>query len=72
MDRAAYHRTVRKPYTNGDNLPVKIKIIKVKLSAKSAVHHLHGEKHTIQQNKVKKIKEVGVGTGRRRAPNVKC
>jgi len=54
MDRAAYHRTVRKPYTYGDSLPVKIKIIKVKLSAKSAIHHLHSENYTTQHGQVTK------------------
>jgi hypothetical protein len=58
MDRAAYHRTVRKPYTYGDSLPVEIKIIKVKLSAKIAVHHLHGENHTTQNGQVTKTLHI--------------
>jgi len=58
MDRAAYHRTVLKPYARGDSLPIEIKIIKVKLSAKIAVHHLHGENHTTQNGQVTKTLHI--------------
>ena len=54
MDRAAIYRTVRKPYIRGDSLLIKIEKIKVKLSAKSTVYHLHGEKHNTRTGNIKR------------------